>query len=132
MTATFYDRQDTSNPMNGASIGDTKRLLAILRGMSNRPPFFGELLAENGFNLLIGIGKPVGCAQYSNRDGTPPYLMAVSDRSAPDNHYVDFLIGNEPSPVPWRYCLPCSQIEEIAAYFVQTGAPSPVVDWEEI
>jgi hypothetical protein len=118
--------------MNGASIRDVKCLLATLRQLSTRPPFFAELWAENCFKLLIGLGRPFSCAQYSHQNGTPPYLMAMRDEPQSSDQPADFLIGNEQSPVPARYCLPLSQVEEIAVHFFETGVQSPTVDWEQI
>ena len=45
------------------------------RNLETKAHFFCELLADNGYNLLVGVGR-IGCVQYSPDNGNPPYLMA--------------------------------------------------------
>jgi hypothetical protein len=49
MNVTFFDREDEANPLNRTAIQDRERLLQILDGWRNRPPFVRELAGENGF-----------------------------------------------------------------------------------
>ena len=82
--------------------------------------------------MLVGVGDPEGCAQYSLNDGSNPYLMAVADVREDSDCFVEFLIGNEATPVPKRYCLPIETIKQITLYFIETGKRDPRVVWEEI
>lgn len=132
MTTEFYDRHDDQNPANGTAINDRNHLLGIIDSFAERPPFFCELVGENGCNLLLGVGGPIGCAQFSRQDGSTPYLMATTSASKGKNEAVDFLIGDTPTPVPGRYCLPFALVREIAFYFQETGGRNPIVDWEQI
>src|SRR6266481_155819 len=118
MMVTFYDRQDSSNPLNDMEIITAIGLSRIIDSLSNRRPFFCHLFCENGFDLLVGIGENVGCVQHSSHDGVPPYLMAVENGfefSTVDT--VDFLIGGTLTPVPRRYCKSMESVKEIAVYF---------------
>jgi len=132
MIVTFFDRQDSMNPLNGRKIDDRVALLALLDSLKGRPPFFIELVGTQGYKLLLGLAETVGCAQYNASDGSPPYLMAVVPRKESLSGHIEFLIGGTPTPVSSRYCLQLGVIREVAAHFLETGVRSPDVSWEEI
>jgi hypothetical protein len=132
MIVEFFDRQERSNPLNAVKIDNAEQLLSVLGGLRNRAPFFCELVGQNGFNLLLGMSESRGCAQYSAADGSPPYLMAVSNEAGYNDEFMEFLTANTSTPVPTRYCLPMERIKKIAAEFVESGERSTIVDWEEI
>jgi hypothetical protein len=132
MIVKYFDKQDRSNPLNASLIQDEAALLQTLDASQGRPPFFCELVGENGFKVLIGLGKSTGSVQHSSIDGKPPYLMAVAEGMDPINECTEYLIGNTPTPVPSRYCLPIETVREIALHFQRTGGRSTAVSWEEI
>ncbi|MEX0701314.1 MAG: Imm1 family immunity protein [Planctomycetales bacterium] len=132
MIARFFDRQDTANPLNGVTVPDERTLDEALDSLRKREPSFCELMGDNGFELLIGVGHDIGCVQYSAADGSLPYLIAVASESANDDGYVEFLTADTPTPIPVRYCLPLRMIRAIAAEFVITGERSESVTWEEV
>lgn len=132
MVAQFFDRQDTMNPSNGAMVRDEQMLNEVFDPLRKREPSFCELVGDNGFKLLIGVGHDIGCAQHSSADGDLPYLMAVATEAADDDGYRNFLIGDTPTPIPLRYCLPLQAVRFIATEFVKTGERSRSVEWEEI
>jgi len=51
MNVEFFDHQDRAHPLNGAKLA-TAADLSSLRG---GPPFFCELIGENGFTLLRAL-----------------------------------------------------------------------------
>lgn len=134
MTIQFFDRQDSQNPLNGKAIRAAGEVTRILNFLTNRSPFFCELVAENGYRLLIGVG-PTACVEYARNDGSPPNLMAVAGSSrggpAPVKH-TEFLIGDTLTPVSGRYALPLAVAADIGEYFQKTGERMPTVGWEEI
>lgn len=130
MKAQFFDRQDVANAANGENIGSLLQLRQVLAGLRDREPFFAELIGDNGYKLLLGLGSTEGCAQFSSVDGAPPYLMAVGEQHAEGE--LEFLIGDTATPVPKKYCLPRKVIEDIAAEFVDKGQRKSDVLWEEI
>jgi hypothetical protein len=132
MLVEFFDRQDRANSLNGVKILTGAELSDIVDHLSHRPPFFCELIGANGCKLLIGIAKAVGCVQYSTSDGSPPYLMALSDRALDNHTFVEFLIGNTPTPVPARYCVPFDTVKRVAAWFVETGLRDSRICWEPV
>lgn len=132
MNVSFFDRQDPTNPCHGALVHGGEWLLHRLSELQRRPPSFCELEADNGFNLLLGIGKERGCAQYSAADGSPPYLMAIVEVADGDEEYMEFLTANTDTPIRQRYCLRIEQIKEIALAFLATGQRYEGVTWEEI
>jgi hypothetical protein len=129
---TFFDQQDASNPLNGSAIADGEELSRLLDSLRTRSPFLAELIGANGYILVVGIGGPVGCVQYSRSDGDPPYLVAVAPNPIAEDEYIDFLIGNTPTPIPVRHIFPFEKVKEIARYFQETGARSATVSWEEV
>ena len=132
MTVLFFDRQELSNPMNGLRIKSKIELDEALEKLGNREPFFFELVGDNGYKLLVGLGKEIGCVQHSRTDGDTPYLMAVAPGEQDAKNYVEFLTANTPTPESKRYCLPIELLRQIAAYFLETGDRGPDVSWEEI
>jgi hypothetical protein len=132
MNLEFFDRENERNPLNGSIISQRGHLRELLNQLQDRSPFFCELLGQNGQKILLGIGGPKGCVQHSNIDGSPPYLMAVSENPEHQGEHVDFLIGGTSTPVPSRYCIPFKTVNEIATYFQMTGGRSPMVAWEEV
>lgn len=129
MQVQFVDLDgDLKQKINISSSADLARLLD---SMQDRDPFIGELRADNGFKLSIGIGGKRGCAQFSRTDGDPPYLMAL----AADNDSAEdcsFLIADTPTEIEAKHCLLSDKIKQIAMYFVETGEQSPSVEWESI
>jgi hypothetical protein len=132
MIVQFFDREVESNPLNGMRIDENKKLLEFLDRLDERPAFCCELVGANGYKLLLGVGGPLGCAQFSHESGAPPYMMATTTGSKGRNEDVVFLIGGTPSPIPGRYCLPQVVIKEVAMHFQATGSMSPAVEWEEV
>ena len=132
MIVQFFDRQDGSNPLNGTSIREASKLREILDSFQNRKPFFCELLCENGYKLLVGPGGEIGSIQFSRIDGNPPYMMAVAASMQLTTDRMEYLIGDTPTEVPARYCLPIGAVKEIALHFQNTGDRSHIVPWQEI
>lgn len=132
MNAVFNDMQDYSSDLDGAVVRDRSELFAVLDSVQDREPFVCELEGDNGFKLMLGIGKEVGCVQHSPSNGDVPYLMALAPGDHEEEEYVEFMMGNTPSPIPKRNVLPFETVKEIAAYFVETGERWPDVAWEEI
>src|ERR1700761_2600778 len=132
MIVRFYDRQDLENPLNGSSFESGESLIATLDTLTNRQPFFCELIGERGFNMLIGLGGVWSCVQHSPMDGDPPYLMALRRDDGEDGGDLEFLIENTATPVPYRFRLSREELNEVARHFVETGKPAPLVRWEEI
>jgi hypothetical protein len=132
MTVLFFDRQELSNPMNGLRIKSKIELDEALEKLGNREPFVFELVGENGYKLLVGFGKAIGCVQHSRTDGDTPYLVAVAPGAGEAGDYFEFLAGGTATPISKRYCMPLKQVRQIATYFVETGDRSPNVSWEEI
>jgi len=132
MKAQFVDRQDPRNPMNGRTLSNSAELQSALVLQRDRPPFFAELIGENGFKLLLGLGRNDGCVQFSATDGSSSYLMAVASGVEDRVGEKSFLIGGELTPVPMRYCLPFETVVDIADEFIRTGRRKADVSWEEI
>lgn len=132
MIISFEDRENLDNTLNGSSFENPESLIKFLHSLSLEHPFFCELVGENGYNLLLGLGNVWSCIQYSRADGDPPYLMALHDENSEDGSDLEFLIGGTTTPVPYRFRLSWRQLEEIVRYFSETGKYSPAVRWEEI
>jgi hypothetical protein len=131
MIVTLVDLQDPSNKLNDVPIDKRTTLIEILEGLRRRrKPFICELMGENKFDLMIGIG-PLGCAQYSGPDRDPPYLMALAKKPRPPG-YIEFLAGNTGTPIASRFCMPFEEILEIVKFFQETGQRSSDFAWEEV
>jgi hypothetical protein len=132
MNAVFKDMQDHSSRLDGATVHDRKELFALLDSIRDRQPFGCELVGENDYKLTLGIGEHIGFVQHSPADGDTPYLLAVAPEKCCEQEYVEFLVGDTPTPIPQRFFLPFEAVKRIAAYFIETGERSPAFSWEEI
>lgn len=132
MKVRYVNRQDKSDPMNGAILADADKLAELLDNRRNNAPFIADLAGDNGFELMIGLGCNLGCAQFSRADGEPPYLMAVSPHPLPvAAGYVEFLAASTPTPVAARYIISFDELKQIARHFLDTGGRSDAVSWQE-
>jgi hypothetical protein len=130
MTAIFHDQENPSNPLNGHRVASSE-VGQLLRSLQTREPFFCSLEADSG-TLLVGVGRELGCIQFTPKDGGPPYLMATTGSMEDDDEYVEFLSGGTPSPVPRRYCLPWLLVERTVAAFLDQGVVPSDLEWEEV
>jgi hypothetical protein len=96
-----------------------------------RSPFFAEITSQSSSKLLIGVGE-IGCAQHSEKDGRPPYCVAVYRNAPAEAQEMTFLTGGEATPIVLRFTMPFDIIELIIEYFESTGGMNPIVSWEEI
>jgi len=130
------DMEDSDNPWNNAAITERVSLIKLLDYSSKRKPFLLELAGDNGFKLIIGIGGPWGCVQFSSIDGNPPYLIAMrkdeKGTDALDVDEVEFLAGGTPTPISMHQIFPYEKVKDMVVYFFETGHRSPSVEWEEI
>jgi hypothetical protein len=132
MKVRYVNRQDKLDPMNGVVLADAGRLTELLDGRRNDAPFIADLTGDNGFELMIGLGCDLGCAQFSRADGEPPYLMAVSPHPLPVGAgYVEFLAASAATPVAARYIISFDELKQIARHFLDTGGRSDMVSWQE-
>ena len=56
MNVTFFDRQEQDNPLNGSLLVNGEDTLNLLERLKFRDPFMCELVGENGYTLLMGLG----------------------------------------------------------------------------
>lgn len=132
MKVRYINQQDTSDPMNGSVVVDADKLAELLDGRRNKVPFMADIVGDGGFELLIGLGYEIGCAQFSRADGDPPYLMAVSPHPPPVGAgYVEFLAADVPTPVAARYIISFDELKQISRHFLDTGGRSDAVSWQE-
>jgi|YelNatPaOPRAMG01_1025707.scaffolds.fasta_scaffold75042_2 hypothetical protein len=133
MKVEFQDLEDRSNPHNGEGFTSVAQVVGLLNELRySRPPFMCELRGDNGITLTVGLGIDIGCVQYAPSDGNPPYMMAVSPPEVkPYAGEMEFVVGGTATPIDGRYYLPFQNIEQIIAYFMETGGRSPTVAWEE-
>jgi len=129
--ALFFDREDENDPQNGTEIECADQIMEILESAQARTPFFAELVGENGYSLILGIGA-LGCAQYSPSDGDNQYLMAIDPTTQLGEGHMEFLARGTLTPVSMRYALSVERIKEIAIQFLTDGTTSGNVTWEKI
>jgi hypothetical protein len=117
----------------GEAISSPEQLAAAIDRVATREPACHELLGENGCSLMMGIGRTLGCVQFSHQDYDPPYLLATTEEAKRSGEGdMEFLMGETPTPIRKRYCLPLDLVKEIAIHFLKTGEPSQAVEWEKV
>jgi hypothetical protein len=102
-----------------------------LEGLRERDPFMFELAGDNGYQLTIGLGKGIGCVQFSKSDGDPPYLVAKSETLLVTEPQ-EFSMGGTPTPINPEFCLSFDRVKDIAIYFATTGEKHPAISWDEV
>jgi len=132
MRITPLDMEDSSSPWNGRQIDQQTDLEELLEESQQKRPFLLELEGENGFKLIIGIGGPLGCVQFSAANGNPPYLMAATKSTQEEELDVEFLAGGTPTPIPMHRCFPFEMVKKLVFRFFEHGDRSPEVQWEEV
>jgi len=142
MQATFVDLDKSGSLI---VLNNRDEVAKLLSSFGDREPFICEIVGENGYKLGIGIGAEVGCVQFSRTDDEPPYLMASISTAGGDgtgdgdgtgngagSGDYSFLLGETPTPVDERFCLPMGRVIEIAQHFIETGLRCPLTTWESI
>jgi hypothetical protein len=136
MKAHFFDLEDDANHLNGSGIESSAQLWNILESLHeslhNRQPFIAELIGDNGFKLMFGLGTEEGFVQFSSVEDDPPYLLAVNPDLGNSEGECEFLCGGTLTSIEKRYCLPYDAFLEILVEFVKTGQRKPDVQWEEL
>lgn len=132
MKIRYINEDDKSDPLNGSVMTDADSFAKLLDERRNSVAFNADLVADNGFELMIEIAGDIACAQYCRADGEPPYLMAVSPHPpAIRAGYVEFLADGIPTPVAARYIISFDELKEVACHFLNTGGRSDAVSWQE-
>lgn len=132
MKLRYANQQDKSDLMNGTIVTDAAKIARWLNDARTEKPHFVRLTADSGFELMVGVGRELGCVQYSRSDGDPPYLMALSSDCPVQSGGVAFLTANTPTPVPARNILSFDELRQIVFHFFETGKRSEKFTWEEI
>jgi Immunity protein Imm1 len=131
MSAKFFDLQDESNPDNGTTMNDGASVRTLLVRNSSRDPFTCRLVYEDKIQLMIGLGPELCCAQHSLTNGDSRYLVAYLKSERMQTGEVEFLLSKSPTEILRRQCFPLKVLLDVAAYFVETGKKSPIVQWED-
>jgi Immunity protein Imm1 len=132
MSAKFFDLHNAKNPDNGTELPDGSAVRALLARNAINPPFVAELISDHATKLMIGLGPEIGSVQFSTADHEPPYLVANCQSEKMRSGVAEFPIGNEPSEIELRWCIPLAVLLDVAAHFVETGQRSPSVAWAAI
>ena len=132
MSVRYVNQQDERDPMNCTLIAGNEALSELLDKRRKNAPFIAELSADNGYQLMIGIGGGVSFAQYSRANGELPYLVALPLQPRVKSRYVEFLMNNTLTPIPGRYVLNFDEMKQIAVHFLETGDRSDAFAWEAI
>ena len=121
----------TDTDLNAVDLSSSNDLRAMIVEHSRRAPHFVEIQSRCSGRLLLGLGGVFACAQFTGATGDPPYLMVVS-QVGNQEQYREFLMGNEPTPVPTRYCVPAEIAADVAVHFLERGGLLPDVIWEAL
>ena len=131
MSAKFLDLQNESNPDNGTIVHDGASAKALLIRNSSREPFTCQFVYDDEFQLMVGLGPDLCCAQYSATSGNSRYLVAYLESERMQAGEVEFLLNNSPTEILRKQCFPLKVLLEVAAYFVEKGKPSGIAQWED-
>jgi hypothetical protein len=132
MNVMFRDmRHQDSDRLADIRLNGAGNVAEFLRSkMSHKPPFFAELVSDNGVKLLMGLGGAFACTQFSAANGAAPYWMALGNFGPGAD--MEFLMGNTITEVPGRFAISSAELIRVASYFAENGERDPEVRWEEI
>jgi hypothetical protein len=128
MTIECWDEEGRPSILN---ISRKEELAQFFKTFQKREPFYCELVQGDN-KLSICIRPDSGSVQHSWATNDPPYMMAVTKAPHDPDEEVEFLIGNEVTPLSTRYALPVEVVKQLIIYFFETGGRSPEHQWEEI
>lgn len=128
----YLNHQNKRDPMHGAFITGSAQLAGLLDNARREPPFVANLEGDNGYEILMGIGKKFGWAQFSRSNSGGPYLMAVSPEPPLKRGYLEFLAANTPTPIAARCVIRFDELKKVALDFLKTGEKSDVVSWQPL
>lgn len=131
MSLIYRDLSQVKPTSTGFVIDSIAGLTRLIDMGKNRIPFMCELEGEVN-KLTVGIGNELGCVQHSARNGSPPYLMALSQNPVDDEAFCEFVVANTPTPVRRKFCLPMMEVQSIVSEFFDTGGQSTRWKWDEI
>ena len=132
MRIRYANYQDGLDPLNSTVVAGRAELIELLDARRNNAPFFARFSCDNGFQIMMGVGRDLGCAQYSSVHGRAPFLMGVSHRPLMRGGYIEFLAGDTPTAIAARYILSFEELKTVALYFLETGGRSDRVFWREL
>jgi hypothetical protein len=114
-------------------IGAADKLERELTSLIKGQPIVVELFAPNGDLLNLGIGGQVGYAAFATQDmareGRPP-MRPVGTVGEDVPEWVEFEMGDTPTPIGRRYLVRASELISIVTYFFETGELHPEFTWE--
>ncbi len=116
-------------PQPNQSFDNAAELNAFLENQ-RKESMMCQLISESGYKLQIGIDGDIGCAQFMSNDDEPPYLMAVTPVKVIESSH-DFIMTGSATEVASENCLPFELIRKLVLEFLETGAKSQLVEWEE-
>lgn len=131
MSAKFFDLNDKNNPDNGTTVNDGASAQALLMRNSSRQPFTCEFVYEDRFQLMIGLSSTLCSAQHSATNGDSRYLVAYLEADREKTGEVEFMYNQSPTEFARNQCIPLAVLLDVAAYFVETGERSSIVQWED-
>lgn len=132
MIVRYLSHQNKFDPLNGQVIAGSGQLIDLLKSRRHQPPFIADLSADNGFQIVFGLGPEFCCVEYTRVDGDLPYLMAVSPHPRIKEGDVEFLAANTLTPIAARYILTFDELMEIADHFLKTGGRNDAFLWDSI
>lgn len=131
MCVVFDRAYDDIVPFGGTKIATATAAQQLLDRLLARggPPYFVELQRASGEFLLLGLG-PACVVQFTSAgDESKNYMIRGSGSLG---EYIEFLMGDTPTPIPARYGIVPSTLRQAVTAFIETGRCDPNMDWEEI
>jgi hypothetical protein len=84
---------------------------------------------SNGDSLAIGLGRPQSVLTFVPGSGDPPYFSSVGDGEG--DEVLEFSFMGDLSEIPVRNAVPIAVARQAMREFIETGALSKKVRWEQ-
>lgn len=132
MMATYQNLQNPNDKLNRTSMQNADELIETIVGTAQKPGYIAELVFGNSKRLEFGVSLDACCAQISNMDDLPPYFVARSKTSNIAREPAFFLLQGSLTEILPEHQISQRELFEILQYFIDSGEPSSIVQWEAV
>ncbi|MBL8882708.1 MAG: hypothetical protein JNL45_06585 [Hyphomicrobium sp.] len=132
MTAIYQNLQHQDDVLNGVRVRSAAELAEVINQISENPGFIAELVFENKKRLEFGVGPIAYCAQITNIDDLPPYLVAKSKAPHFKQMSAFYLLDGSLTEISPQHQISQRELADVLERFIACGEASPAVEWDSI
>ena len=131
MSLIYTNKRGLVTDQRAAEVDDDELKELLSKALREKPAVY-EIVADNGNQLLCGIGDGIGLIQFTNASREPPYMITVNT-SVKDGDNTDYIcdMDGQTSEFDRHNCVAGALIQEIVLHFQRTGKRLSGSFWKE-